>query len=533
MIASVVMQPQINRSKAESVAISALILPAMEGTVEDTCTITNLSPSSQVLDTCDFSATVSTNNPTGYKYTLNMVAEAATNHDNLCLRHASYSTTACSSVNASRKFTPVSSSTAVASLPVDRWGVSIDNAVTPTYATYQPTPSYSATGLTARDQSTNIIGQVTTARVGAKADMSLYSGTYAGRLLATIAMNSRPVPVITAVSPATGDEGTPVTITGTNFNYLYQVNFAANACTSLTVVNTTTATCAAPAGSGTVTLSSTSVYGDTDASSVQFEYIVAPTTMGSLTGNYCTNQMTTYDGTNPSALLQLSDPRGVSQTYTVGRLADGNCWMLDNLKLGLTTSKLTLTTADTNITSDWVLPAVSTSSSIYYDDAIVDGPVPGDTGAGATNYGYLYNWCAATAGGTASGGSDTCTVSTVQPSDATGDICPTGWRLPTGNPTGEFAVLNGSMQAGSLAAASTTNYYSNWQFTSIFRGVFSGSRWNSSWVSQGSYGYLWSSSTYPGYPDNVFDLTIGPSSIAPSSGDSRGTSLAVRCILQI
>ena len=57
-----------------------------------------------------------------------------------------------------------------------------------------------------------------------------------------------------------------------------------------------------------------------------------PTTMQGMTQSYCQNNMTIYDGSNPSAILTLTDARGSNQTYQVAKLADSNCWMLNNLK---------------------------------------------------------------------------------------------------------------------------------------------------------------------------------------------------------
>ena len=74
----------------------------------------------------------------------------------------------------------------------------------------------------------------------------------------------------------------------------------------------------------------------------------APTTMQSMTSTYC-NSMTVYNGTNDEAIINLTDTRGgITQTYQVAKLADNNCWMLNNLKLG-STSATTLLTPKTQI----------------------------------------------------------------------------------------------------------------------------------------------------------------------------------------
>jgi hypothetical protein len=65
-------------------------------------------------------------------------------------------------------------------------------------------------------------------------------------------------------------------------------------------------------------------------------------------------------------LLTLTDSRN-DQDYLVGKLADGNCWMLNNLKLGSLTEDMSLTPADTNITANWTLPQIDNSASDRYD----------------------------------------------------------------------------------------------------------------------------------------------------------------------
>ncbi|MDR1410413.1 MAG: fibrobacter succinogenes major paralogous domain-containing protein [Oscillospiraceae bacterium] len=162
--------------------------------------------------------------------------------------------------------------------------------------------------------------------------------------------------------------------------------------------------------------------------------------------------------------------------------------MITNLKLGSTSTATALTPTDTNITNVWTLPQVNAggapSIGEIYDSPIVDALVdtPGQyslqTDITANDfYGYYYNWCAATAGGTASGGVNTCTnASTMPVGDATGDVCPAKWRLPSGTTTGDYAILNASMIAGVPSAPSTTNQPSNWNWSGKFSGILAGSR---------------------------------------------------------
>ena len=267
----------------------------------------------------------------------------------------------------------------------------------------------------------------------------------------------------------------------------------------------------------------------------------APLTMQSMTADYCANHMTIYNGTNPDAILTLTDTRADQQTYQVAKLADNNCWMLDNLKLGSTTSTIALTHEDTNIDegrSPFMLPQVATTGTTDYDNPGVYGPVPGDTGTGATNYGYLYNWSAATAG-------ESRTTHTEADGDAPYSICPANWRLPTGGvdmdtwtplPTNEFNTLNANM-AGFTDnqdpdyLANYWEYQSNWQYDGPFKGVFAGYWWGS-FYGQDDWGFLWSRSAYPGNANSAFSASFDSGVVYPGDDVSyRDYGFGVRCLL--
>ncbi len=236
-----------------------------------------------------------------------------------------------------------------------------------------------------------------------------------------------------------------------------------------------------------------------------------------------------FTGSNTSAIRTVTDNRGgTTQTYEVAKLADNNCWMLTNLKLGSTTSTVTLTPADSNVASNFTLPQLTTGGAIEYDLPRTYGPVPGDTGSGATNYGYLYNFPAATAGESRTslpGGSGNAPYS----------ICPAGWKLPTGRVGGDFSQLdiafggNGNQQTGTLAHLAT-----GWYYGGAFKGVFSG-WWYSSLSYQGSFGRWWSSSAFhaldaeTALSTEVYTGGVSPS--ADNSGANRFTGLGVRCLL--
>ena len=152
----------------------------------------------------------------------------------------------------------------------------------------------------------------------------------------------------------------------------------------------------------------------------------------------------------------LSDTRD-SKTYVIAKLADGKCWMLQNLRIG--TSAITLTPADSDVSANFAIPASAIQSSgntswttanavrIYNNNDTWIAPTSSGNNATINTTGtppsqsqYIgnyYNWYTATAGtGTAAMASG----------NTTSSICPKGWRLPTvkastTSSTGDFQKL--------------------------------------------------------------------------------------------
>ena len=233
----------------------------------------------------------------------------------------------------------------------------------------------------------------------------------------------------------------------------------------------------------------------------------------------------TYIGTNEDAIRSVTDNRGgTTRTYRIAKLADNKCWMLDNLKLGSTTGTTTLTSADSNVSSNFTLPQVQTGGSASHDTPTVSGPVPGDTGSGATNYGYLYNWSAATAGETRT---------SITTGNAAHSICAKGWRLPVGGDynsgIGDFADLDRAFGGTGMYAyqgPSQSQWLSNGPFKAVFAGI-----WWEGFSGQGSSGGLWSSSAYPGWSVGAFGASFGADEVYPGNGLNRYFGFGVRCLL--
>ena len=185
------------------------------------------------------------------------------------------------------------------------------------------------------------------------------------------------------------------------------------------------------------------------------------TTMQEMTPQICADAL-------ENDTVQLQDTRD-GKYYWVAKLADGNCWMTQNLDLDLSTSK-TLTPANTNIPKNWT-PSTSTTTTISgYNSDTGKSYNPGDKyyeGTGSEHYhvGNYYQWSAATAGYAGT-------------SQSTQSICPKGWTLPSRS---QFQALINSGLDG-------TNFMQSPYY--LLRG---GRLINSSLDNAGSTGYYWSS----------------------------------------
>ena len=202
-----------------------------------------------------------------------------------------------------------------------------------------------------------------------------------------------------------------------------------------------------------------------------------PTTMQDITAAQC--QKFASD-----APLTLTDTRD-NNSYTV-RYINGACWMTQNLRLS---SGRTLTSADSNVTRNWSFPTGSLTSGNTYDEAR-------STISSNTSYGGYYNYCAASAG----------TVCSQTQANASQDICPKGWRLPTYN---EMSGITGI------------------SYVSAFSPVYSGYYGGGSLYDTGSYGYWWSATARNSI--GQYDLSYNGGSLNTSDGNKRGGN-SVRCI---
>ena len=175
-----------------------------------------------------------------------------------------------------------------------------------------------------------------------------------------------------------------------------------------------------------------------------------------------------------------------SNDYTV-RYINGACWMTQNLRLS---GGRTLTSADSNVSwLGWAFPTGSLTSGNSYTEAR-------STISSNTSYGGYYNYCAASAG----------TVCSQTQANATQDICPKGWRLPTIN---EMSGIT--------------------SYSSAFSPVYSGYYGSGLLYNTGSYGYWWSATA----EDSNYQRLLGFHSSSLYTDiyyGNKGFGYSVRCI---
>jgi uncharacterized protein (TIGR02145 family) len=217
----------------------------------------------------------------------------------------------------------------------------------------------------------------------------------------------------------------------------------------------------------------------------------------------------------PTSKIRGVDARD-TRTYWVQKLADGKCWMLTNLAYaggGTNTYGDTKTITNGNTVSYtapyYMIPAGANPTT--------NPTNPSTSTTGMGQYGYLYNWCAAMGAQTST---SACANATTPAPNTSISICPSGWRLPTSNSTGEFQALATAIGATNNAEGSTL-------FRSTWLGMYSG-RWYNSFGSQGGYGYYWSSTQSSAA--GAYYLYFSSSSVSPSYDYDNQAGFAVRCV---
>ena len=254
-----------------------------------------------------------------------------------------------------------------------------------------------------------------------------------------------------------------------------------------------------------------------------------------------------------SSVTALTDTRD-GNVYAVARLADGLCWMIENLRLDdsaiLTVNNTNNPLHDANNTvtlnaNGTITTHLAASSSGTwcndYNAACIDqtmlntnntrlsdsnlAPSYSTNDAASEWYGYgnYYNWYSATAGNGA--------YSKIT-GNVDGDLCPTGWHLPYGNRdsgTGDGNTLGGLYYLNTLMSDLNNAQGSKLWRTYPNNFVYSGF-WNRNGASSRSSGGRYWSSTGIG-SNNAYYLRLRIDSVYPGrDSDYRFSGYSVRCV---
>ena len=252
------------------------------------------------------------------------------------------------------------------------------------------------------------------------------------------------------------------------------------------------------------------------------------------------------------AVTALRDLRD-DNVYTVAKLADGNCWMTENLRLAdkdasgndielsnanTHNPSLSLTNSDGSSTSNHLSAPIDPTATAWCADdnsACVDKSMlstnntanftantSSTQSSNIYSYGNYYNWYSATAGHGKYGSSYR------NGYVAPGDICPAGWHLPTGkDASGEFGELDVAL-GGTGAYQNTAEASNRWRsYPNNF--VYSGVVYRSSVSSRGLSGSYWSSSAYDSR--NACSLYFRSSIVDPgTNNDNKYSGFMARCV---
>lgn len=194
--------------------------------------------------------------------------------------------------------------------------------------------------------------------------------------------------------------------------------------------------------------------------------------------------------------------------YTVRRLPDGNCWMIENLRF--TGTELSSSTSDVAAQYTDANPYLVNGTGAYKSLSVGDNSYDdAELIAGTDNNGdptVWYNYAAATAG-TITGN--------INADPARYDICPSGWRLPTYAEQGALITALGTDKV--IFNIVTGGYYS----AGTAHSASESGLW---WASTVGTSYQSSTRGRIGYYQPTDDLNA-------SNSSNRGIGIYVRCIL--
>ena len=520
--------------------------------------ITNLAPGNTDVSNV-VNAKVTSNNAAGWTL---YATVGGTSKEDALVSYADTDLKLSGGSGASDTFSMMSSGST--SLSAGEWGYTLDGGTTymdlPLYTTSTPkiiNQTVDAAGNP--DPSTSYAGDTskvgTDTQIGAYAKTTQLSGTYGNvvNFTATTNIPARQVTVVAGTDVSTVSLDGSTTVLTKAFAEGDSVSIAAT-CNSNNKF----------AGWG---LSPEfGAFADRNSASTTFTVGANDVTITAHCGEYVMQNMTTtMCPTTPAVAIDSRD----GHEYTVAKLADGKCWMLDNLDLDLTSSTVVnkLTSGNTNASEtaltylkngggsasdQWAIDGLQlanwgTTPDYSFSQALVnrggscdsslnasypcvapyqDANYTNNTviasdniGAGSYKIGTYYNYCAASAGSYCYGNG---TSEGTPSGNAAYDICPAGWRMPTGGASGEYQALATAIPGTTAGDADSLQAQLSTPVSGAYR---SGTAYR-----QGTYGLFWSSTIYTA--TNMYRMHVSGTAVSSQSSDNRTYGLSVRCILK-
>ncbi len=193
-------------------------------------------------------------------------------------------------------------------------------------------------------------------------------------------------------------------------------------------------------------------------------------------------------------------------TYATKLMADGRCWMVEDLRTG---------TCDNSTFGTYYQGSVKGKIGADFWGVCIASTQPGA--------GHLYNWQAAMNSANAvynTNGNPSGNVNGNSPTQHRG-ICPEGWHLPSGGSTGEFQQLFTALGSDVSKIYPGTS-------TDGWLGVLGGYGYGSSVNSAGSNAYYWSSTYYN--TNYAYTLYFNSGGVWPQDFNYKYYGQAVRCV---
>ena len=546
-------------SYQDSVDVEFTFNPSISVTVSGDLVIENLAPGSSS-DSNVIDVNVATNNISGYVLT---ATAGNTSHTNTDLTKSGIE----------NKFSSVATNANLSSITTDNtWGYSFSNNAGSSWTNYSGLPLYTAeTGKELVSVDTNTVVPIKF-KIAAKASTNHPAGTYTNVINFIAVANPEPElgpvgctagkicyqpnalsGVVGTMGEQTAADGNTVTLLASNFSrtgygfagwsdvYDYDTNANAHFYGPMEDITVPTGT----------TANGTSLYAVWVKSEGSLQDTNKVTSLCGTNGVGGSLTKAPTDGTaNLTSVTALTDERD-DQTYAIARLADGNCWMIENLRLentattGATNTALaqgynSSFTGLANPESAYFSSNSTTANSLYSTDGSTENTISGNdqgfrfprynnfntqqraentsnTNVNTYSYGNYYTWAAAIAD----------TSDYYSGDHGTTSICPTGWRLPQGNTTtsgfGKLDVDMGGTGAyqGTAEASNRWRKYPN---NFLYSGYFS----TSSAGYRGSRGSYWSSTANGSV--GSYSLFLGSSYVAPGTNNSdKSNGRSIRC----